>query len=131
LKCSCCGQEIRQASTARFDEFWAAYPQKVDKAPSLKIWKRRKLDAMADMIIKAVQNRVENDPRWAAGYIMSPRRFLLNDNWEDEINPKEMPVKWPQKNDEWLALGSKHGLSPGIGEDWPKFKSRVMGKVST
>jgi len=130
MKCECCGQEIRESSTARFDDFWKVYPSKVDKVASLKIWKRRKLDAMADQIIAAVRDRVENDVRWQAGYIMSPRRFLLNDNWEDEFDAAPQVITWPKENKDWLALGGKHRLSPLIGEGWPQFKERVKRAVN-
>jgi hypothetical protein len=126
MKCQCCGQEIRESSTARFDEFWACYPSKVDKVASLKIWKRRKLDAMADVIIAAVRDRVENDQRWIQGYIMSPRRFLLNDNWDDEFNSAPQVATWPTKNSEWEALGRKYHVTPGRGENWIQFKVRVQ-----
>jgi len=123
--CECCGQEIVKPASKMFEEFWAVYPSKVGKKKAQAAWKRRKLDAIADMIIDSVRDRIEHDPQWEAGYIQNPTTFINGDLWEDEINTRAVAVKLPTKNEDWMRLGQKHGINPGTGESWVKFKDRV------
>lgn len=125
MKCECCGQEIREPTSAKFDEFWALYPTKVGKKKCYQSWRSRKLDRMADDIIQNVRHRVENDPRWKAGYVPNPQTYINGDLWEDEIVLQPKVMQWPTKNDEWLELGKKFNINPGIGEGWPQLKDRI------
>jgi hypothetical protein len=125
MKCKCCGQEIRQPTSEKFNEFWEVYPTKVGKKRASTTWKSRKLDRIAETIINNVRNRVSNDPRWQAGYIPNPITYLNGDLWLDEIDSIPVLVQWPIKNEDWLALGNKHRISPKTGESWPDFKVRV------
>jgi hypothetical protein len=125
MKCQCCGQEIPEESSAKFDEFWKVYPNKVKKKYAMRTWRSRKLDKLADTIINSVRSRVSNDPRWQAGYIPDPTTFLNGDRWEDEVETIQAAITWPTRNEDWLELGKKLGVSPGIGEDWPKLKDRI------
>lgn len=70
---------------SRFDEFWAQYPNKCDKKKAREIWKRKKLDKKADMIIRDVITRKANHARWLNGFIPNPSTYLRNERWEDEI----------------------------------------------
>ncbi len=129
MKCKSCGQDIPETSSARFDEFWAIWPDKSKRKPALAKWKARKLDRLADRIISNVRDRVDSDPRWDAGYIPSVLTFLNQDLWEDEISTIQKTRTWPVKNDDWMVLGRKYQINPGRGEEWPKYKDRVRRHV--
>lgn len=73
------------STAARFDAFWTAYPKKVEKKKALEIWKRRKLDSLADSLIADVRGRMERDRKWIDGYIPNPTTYLNGDRWEDEM----------------------------------------------
>ena len=126
-KCKCCGQEIPEIASERFKEFWAVWPVKTDKIAAVRKWRTKKLDAIADKIIAHVRYRLENDPRWKAGYVMGVEKFLNRELWEDEIDtiPRPEKVKEPTKNEDWVVLGEKYGVRAGLGEGWPQFKDRV------
>jgi len=126
MKCKCCGQEIREPASKKFDEFWQVWPTKVKRKESEKIWKSRKLDNLADTIIANVRARISDDPRWQAGYIPNPTTYLRGDLWEDEIDTQPKVMQWPTKNEDWEILGREHKIYPGIGEGWPQFKARVQ-----
>lgn len=129
MKCECCGQTIRKATSEKFKEFWSVYPNKIDKIDSERVWKRDKLDHMADEIIAKVRLMMDKDPRWVSGYVMSPYRFLNKQHWTDEINLSPKVMQWPTKNDDWLELGKKHNIHPGAGEGWPQFKDKVRRAI--
>lgn len=94
----------------RFDEFWAAYPKKVAKKKAAGIWKRRKLDKVADRIIADVKRRTTSDGEWVRGFVPHPTTYLNGDRWEDEvesetqqavtaldlemIDPEAQPERW-------------------------------------
>ena len=71
----------------RFDEFWAAYPEKKGKAEARRAWKRKGLDAMADDIIRDVQARLAGDRQWLEGYIPHGSTYVNKSGWEDAITP--------------------------------------------
>lgn len=75
----------------RFEEFWGVYPRTENKKRALDAWKRHKLDAIADTIIAAVEDRVANDPKWERGesdFIPHPTTYLNGERWNDEYKPK-------------------------------------------
>lgn len=130
MKCECCGQEIIEPASKMFEEFWSVWPVKVKRKPAERTWKSRKLDSIGKQIIEHVRARISNDPRWQAGYVPNVTTFLNQDLWTDEIATIPKETIWPVKNEDWMRLGAKHGVNPGVGEDWPKYKDRVRDKVS-
>lgn len=88
-----------KTSAARFAEFWAAYPRKVGKAPSLAKWKAKRLDALADRILADIAERSRRDRKWLEGYIPNPLTYLTQERWEDEIEAPRAQVK-PQQHAE-------------------------------
>ena len=48
-----------------FLEFWKVYPRKENKKGTYKIWKRDKLDALGDKIVKDVVERLAKHERWS------------------------------------------------------------------
>jgi len=78
----------RPALKPRFNDFWQTYPAKVGKKKCEEIWKRRKLDTLADLIIADVTRRRIDDNKWSEGYIPNPQTYLNGDRWEDEIQTR-------------------------------------------
>jgi hypothetical protein len=72
----------------RFEEFWAPYPIKVKRKEAEELWKKKKLDRIADTIINNVKLRVEKDAQWKAGYIPHAPKFIKGHQWEDEIQER-------------------------------------------
>lgn len=70
-----------------FDKFWTAYPKKVGKANSLKIWKDNGLDEFYQLIVSAVENKkiVEGTE---IQFWKDPERYLKYRRWEDAVIPK-------------------------------------------
>ncbi len=71
-----------------FDPFWLTYPKKRKKKTAREIWKRKKLDGKADMIMADVAKRMKSDGRWLDGYIPDPPTYLNQERWDDEIETK-------------------------------------------
>ena len=71
------------STAARFDEWWDAYGKKVDRKKVLAIWKRRKLDRIADIIIADTKNRHAHHSKWPE-FQPNPSTYLNGDRWEDE-----------------------------------------------
>lgn len=69
----------------KFDLFWDLYPRKVKKKTTLEIWKRKKLDEKAGLIIADIGNRIDNHRPWKDGYIPHPTAYLNGERWNDEI----------------------------------------------
>lgn len=103
----------------RFDEFWAAYPKKVEKKKAKQLWKSRKLDGHADQIIADVTNRTKKDGKWLAGYVPNPTTYIRGDRWEDEMQPRTNGGRVPPESDaEGLrTLAEQHGI------DWKRSNS--------
>jgi len=77
------------SNAMRFDAWWKAYPKKVEKKKCLAIWKRRKLDGIADKIIEDTQTRPTACANWQAGFIPNPQTYLNGDRWEDEFQTRK------------------------------------------
>lgn len=75
-----------QASTVCFfEDFWNVYPKKVERKNALAIWKRKRLDTLAEMIVADVQRRVDSD-KWRAGFIPNPTTYLNGERWDDALD---------------------------------------------
>lgn len=90
---------VRSTRTdSRFDEFWQAWPaqRKRDKKKARDVWKRKKLDRLADTIITDVRNRQAKDNQWLRGFVPMPTTYLNGERWEDVI---ESPSDDDEGND--------------------------------
>lgn len=87
-------QEQRSKSlgqqAARFDDFWAVYPNRKGKAAALRTWQRKRLDALADRIIADVQARIAGDRQWLDGYIPHGSTYVNGEGWLDAIEPPKL-----------------------------------------
>lgn len=72
-------------TASRFDEWWDAYDLKKNRKGALAIWKRRKLDNLADELIADAIHRHANDGGWKRGYQPHPTTYLNGDRWNDEL----------------------------------------------
>lgn len=82
--------------SAKFEEFWkGVHPaHKVAKKECLGIWKRMKLDPLADKIIEAYRNQL-TWPCFAGDrvqYLKRPPSWLRGERWEDERPPDKRPA---------------------------------------
>lgn len=64
-----------------FERFWKAYPKKVGKPDSAKIWKR--LKPPIEDVLKAISWQTESK-QWKDGYIPNPSTYLNQGRWQDE-----------------------------------------------
>lgn len=75
------------ASHMAFDRFWEAWPRserKVSKAKCREVWTRRKLDDVADEIVRHVA-AMRDSRQWRDGYDPAPLTYLNQRRWEDEL----------------------------------------------
>jgi len=73
---------------SRFDDWWEAWPKKVDKANAAKKWKTNKCDDMADALIADVEIRKARHWDWIKDegkYIPNPTTYINGKRWQDEI----------------------------------------------
>jgi len=74
-----------ESGTERFEEWWLAYPKKKKRQDTLKKWKSRKLDSIADRLIEDVRLRLQTRA-WKEGYIPDPTTYINGSRWEDEVD---------------------------------------------
>jgi len=85
-----------------FDEFWTAYPRRVDKGHARKAWAAKvKSGADPNAIIKGAIAYRDNpgrprDPK----FVPHPATWLNGERWTDETTPQRPPR--PRADDEWL-----------------------------
>lgn len=81
-KLSCASGEAR----SRFDEFYDAYPKKRDRDRAENIWRKRKLDEKADLILADIAERKVKDQQWQdKQFVPYPSTYLNRQRWTDEI----------------------------------------------
>lgn len=105
---------LAAGASNRFDEFWKAYPRKENKKKAAAIWKSRKLDCIADQIVKAVRDRAARDPKWKdRKFVPMPTTFLIGDRWLDEWGRNDSygsPQRKPSVTDTFI--GKKYVGTP-------------------
>jgi len=84
-----------------FDRFWAAYPRKVKKKDTRKVWERLGFnawtnDAFLDYMLEDIGKRLANDDRWKRGFIPDPTTYLRGERWNDEIVKAPTPPTGPK-----------------------------------
>ena len=120
-------QADRNRVKCRFEEFWQAYPRKVKKKQAADLWKRKKLDRIADPIITDVVARSKRDPQWqeATKLIPHPTSYLNAERWTDEWDePQTMEDAWAKA----CRVAKDRGIEPfkGAPHETPEqFMARV------
>lgn len=79
-----------QPTSARFPDFWDAYPNKKGKQEAEKRWRKDKLDDRADEIIAHVKTMTAKDDGWQRGYVPMGSTYLNQARWTDV--PKSAPL---------------------------------------
>lgn len=77
----------RSTYSESFNHFWSAYPntsRRVAKGKCFDIWKRKKLDAIADDVVDHVKAMAKTK-QWREGYEPAPLTYLNQDRWEDGL----------------------------------------------
>lgn len=80
-------QNQKPRTSARFEEFWAVWPQskrKVGKAACKAKWETMDLDPMGDEIIASV-SVLKGSEQWQAGFEPAPMTYLNQRRWEDDV----------------------------------------------
>lgn len=73
----------RQA--ARFDEFWALYPNKKGRKDAEAKWAAKGCDAIAEQIIADVKARMVRDKDWLRGYVPHGKTYVNGEGWRDGL----------------------------------------------
>lgn len=77
----------RKDYPADFEEFWAVYPNKVDKNKACELWRKLAPDeALQKQIIAAVKQQAKSD-KWikdGGQFVPYPSTWLRRKRWEDE-----------------------------------------------
>lgn len=78
-----------RTTSARFPDFWDAYPNKKGKQDAEKRWRKENLDQRADEIIEHVQVMLAKDDGWQRGFVPMGSTYLNQARWQDV--PKSAP----------------------------------------
>jgi hypothetical protein len=121
----------------RFPDYWVVLPKekKVKKKTAHAIWKRKKLDAIADKIIRDVETRKKTDRRWLEGFIPDPTTYLNGERWNDEIDasqPKGAKPEWaaiPGNNEALWGWAQKHGYSNPGTRNYFDYRRKLEAEV--
>jgi len=104
-----------QPTAARFEDFWAVYPNKKGKQEAEKRWRRDKLDGLADQIIAHVRHMAAHDDAWRRGFEPMGSTYLNQARWTDEARGAPLAAsQQPGKQLQGLMAleDMKHGLVP-------------------
>lgn len=77
------------ALPAGFDQFWAAYPRKANRAEAIKAWKAIKPDLSVVLADLSARVSTWTDPQ----FIPYPGTYLRQERWTDEIPAPRKPPK--------------------------------------
>jgi hypothetical protein len=77
--------------SAKFEEFWKAYPVKRAKKYALYCYKKAKI--ANNILLPAIKDQSESD-MWRSGFIPNPSTWLNQGRWDDEVynKPEEEDV---------------------------------------
>jgi len=123
------------SSPSRFDDFWKVYPVKRAKQNSQKAWLKdqAKFDAMADKLIADVQNRIEKDGQWLAGFVPYPLTYLNQERWTDDVIPpreENKPARRIPNNDAGLLAMAQDLGVPTRGKDRFELKRAIQAALN-
>ncbi len=91
----------------RFEEFWAVYPRNERKKQAKEIWKRQKLDRIADKIINDVKVRTAKHQQWRDGFVPHAPTYLNGERWNDEIKEDSYVSRSSQRTLESIPQQAK------------------------
>lgn len=90
-----------------FDEFWAAYPRKTDKAKSKTAWAKATKKKPATALIAAALHYAHAKRDTEQRFILHPSTWLNGERWEDEQAAPPLavvtdPSQLPPVQDSWM-----------------------------
>lgn len=69
-----------------FNDFWNIYPRKQKRKPAMNIWKRKKYDEIAPLIMANIKHRLEHEWKGKSKtHIPLPDTYLNQERWTDEL----------------------------------------------
>ncbi len=115
----------------RFSDFWNVYPIKKKKKTSHEIWKRKRLDSIADQLIQNVVTCLKSDKRWLDGFIPDPTTYLNQERWDDELQVVAAGNKPETDFEKAVRIAREKGLEPfrGAGGDPPEKPEEFIQRV--
>jgi uncharacterized protein YdaU (DUF1376 family) len=122
---------IVRTSSARFDDFWSAWPKtgrKVAKAACMKKWKSKNLDAIADKIIEHV-NAMKLTKSWLDGFEPAPLTYLNQERWIDDVvkgNTQILAKPWILSGKQIEEKGAEAGIAIDPNRPWTDFRDKVF-----
>lgn len=80
------GKDSKENICAFFNEFWLAYPKKVDKEKAQRSFAKLKVDqTLFDLMIKAIESQKKSKQWSDKQFIPMPTTWLNNRRWEAEL----------------------------------------------
>jgi len=117
--------DAQNISEQSFDIFWNIYPIKKNKIRSKKIWERKNLNRIAELICLDIANRKSTDDSWKdERFIPHPSTYLLNERWNDSISKFEQPNK-PTKTSGGDSLSKIFKKHTNQGGTYDQFGNSV------
>jgi hypothetical protein len=93
---SCSSDDERVLEIDHFDNFWNIFPRKQKKIDAQKIWKRKKFNRIAVLILEDVQKRIKSE--WMGiekRFIPLPSTYLNGERWTDEVLERPVQTEHP------------------------------------
>lgn len=122
---------IVRTSSARFNEFWLSWPastRKVGKQACERKWKDKKLDDIAEQIIKHVAE-MKKTKQWTDGFEPAPLTYINQGRWADEVfagtDQTANTKPWYISSTGIEAKGKELGLSLFKDEQFHEYKIRI------
>ncbi len=117
-----------------FTRFWNLWPKtdrKVAKSKCLEIWKRKKLESKAEIILAHVAVQVKTES-WRTGFEPMPRTYLNGERWDGADLESPESGKKPWYINGWsgiVEVGKQHGLRENDYPSAPAFRTAVLSKA--
>ena len=102
-----------------FQQFWEAYPRKVNKAQARKAWNQvSQVRPSLETLLEALDKQKTQGQWQNPMYIPHAATWLRNERWEDEVYeaPKKAPVLSFAERDEMLKRQKWEEMT---GRKWP------------
>lgn len=113
-----------------FDSFWELYPSKKAKKKCMEIWKRRKLDSIAPLILDNLRKQVDGDDTWKRGFVPNPSTYLNQDRWEDEISQPKPDLRQEELERKKLAYEKRLVDQERISEQTRKYENEKFKEMN-
>ena len=113
-----------------FDSFWELYPSKKAKKKCMEIWKRRKLDSIAPLILDNLRKQVDGDDTWKRGFVPNPSTYLNQDRWEDEISSPKPDLRQDELERKKLANEKRLVDQERISEQTRKYENEKFKEMN-